>query len=286
MQVKRLICVALAVAVFFVLSCKKQSQTEQNIYAQSANWRKDGYFHQTNVITPAPGDSTIRAKIGGKWQEFPLQDFLEQFMKWNIDRRIETLESIKKMQPPELAGPHNGIVATYGVRRKDSRFKLNNAVKGMGFLPKREKLPEVIKLLENTYDAPFAEKLDQLASFYQNADSLFDFNKQVSLELYSTPKFETQTFLNQMTNPISTIVFLDIPCFKLKTIVRLLHPDDPNLTEYEKNMVKYVNLIHSYFHGKFSKQFITVVYYVSEIYDNSPGRSDGMGRRINPENIE
>ena len=186
----------------------------------------------------------------------------------------------KSSKTPGLAGPHNGIVASFGFERKDSKFKLNNAVKGMGFLPKREKIEEKIQLLKDTDNALFPEKLKNLIYFYDNIDSLFDLNKQGSLELYSTPEFETQTFLNQMTNPISTIVFLDIPSYKLKTIVRLLHPDDPNLTEYEKNVVRYINDIHSYFHGKFPRDYIAVIYYVVEIYDNSPGRMDAMGRRI------
>ena len=281
MMIKRFILIVLSFIFVVLLSCEKQPEDKGNIYASSDFW-KDGYFHQTNVITPESGDSTIQAKVDGKWQKFELQNFPERFIEWNIQRRLNTIERFRKEEMPELAGPHNGIVASYGFERKDSKFKLNNAVKGMGFLPKREKLPEIIKLLEDTNDVPFPEKLDHLASFYQNADSLFDLDKQVSLELYSTPEFETQTFLNQMTNPISTIVFLDIPCFKLKTIVKLLHPDDPNLTEYEKDVVKYVNLVHSYFHGKFSKDFTTVIYYVVEIYDNSPGRSNAMGRRIMP----
>ena len=262
-----------------IFSCAKQNGNEQNIYSVSDFWN-DEYFHQTNVVTPEAEDSTIKAKIDGKWQEFTLLEFPEKFMKWNVERRLESVAGFREMKPPRWAGPHNGIVASYGFKRGDSNFKLNNAVKGMGFLPKKEKIKEIIKLLEDTMDISFPKKLDQLDDFYHNVDSLFDLNKQISLELYSVPKFETQTFLNQMTNPISTIVFLDIPSFKLKTIVQLLHPDDPKLTEYEKDIVKYINLIHSYFHGKFPKDYIAVIYYVVEIYDNSPGRMDAMGRRI------
>ena len=289
MQVKKALYIGSSICIIFIMSCGNTNQEEQNIYAQSNFW-KDGYFHQTNVITPDKGENTIRAKVDGKWQEYTLQKFPEHFLEWNTERRKETIEVIKEMiaakgkpsKGPDLSGPHNGIVASYGFERKDSKFKLNNAVKGMGFLPKREKLEEIIKLLKDTDDAPFPEKLENLIHFYENVDSLFDLDKQGSLELYSTPKFETQTFLNQMTNPISTIVFLDIPSYKLKTIVRLLHPDDPNLTEYEKNIVRYINDIHSYFHGKFPRDYIAVIYYVVEIYDNSPGRRDAMGRRIVP----
>ena len=242
----------------------------------------DDYFQQDCVITPEPGENLIKAKVDGVWNEYELVEFPEKFMEWNIEKRIETLDRFLNMQPPELAGPHNGIVATFGCKRDDSQFKLNNAVKGMGFLPKAEKLPELIALMEETNDSSFVKKLETLRYFYTNVDSLFDLDRQVSLELYSTPEFETQSFLNQMTYPVSTIVYLDIPSFKLKTIARLLHPDDPDLTEYERLVVRYINDVHSYFHGKFPRDYPAVIYFVSEIYDNSPGRSDAMGRRIVP----
>ncbi|MBC8383039.1 MAG: hypothetical protein H8E22_04425 [Candidatus Cloacimonetes bacterium] len=274
---KKIIYVILFLLIFIMLaSCTNKQNAEQKSF-----WI-DNYFQQDCAITPQPGDSVIKARVDGKWGEFQLVEFPDKFMEWDVEKRIETLDRFLQMKPPELAGPHNGIVATYGCKREDSQFKLNNAVKGMGFLPKAEKLPELIKLMEDTTDSSFVQKLEILRYFYTNIDSLFDLDRQVSLELYSTPEFETQTFLNQMTDPSSTIVFLDIPSYKLKTIARLLHPDDPDLTEYEKLVVRYINDVHSYFHGKFPRDYPAVIYFVSEIYDNSPGRRDAMGRRIVP----
>ena len=114
---------------------------------------------------------------------------------------------------------------------------------------------------------------------YNEGDKLFDRTKQISLELYATPEFETGTFLNQMANPAVAIVFLDMKSFELKAIAQMLHPDDPKLSDYEKQVVEYANLIHSYFHGEFDRMFIAVVYHVIEIYDNSPGKG-GKGARI------
>jgi hypothetical protein len=250
---------------------------------------KKGYMRQKNVITPE--HSVIKAKIGKKWQEFPIVDFSSDFMNWNVSKRLEQLDIIANMmqgnreKTPDLAGPHNGVVATYGFQRKDSHFKLNNAVKGMGFLPKRSKIKEMIAHLQESQNDEMLIKIAYLKELYQNPEAYFDLDKQVSLELYSTPEFVTQTFLNQLEEPVSTIVFLDIPSFKLKTITRLLDPNDPDLSDYEKDITQYINLIHSYFHGHFSRNFIAVVYYVVEIYDNSPRGKDpntGMGRRIVP----
>ncbi len=275
---KRIVYGVILCSVFVTLiSCATTQKTQQ-----PKNFWTDDYFQQDCVITPQPGDEVIKAKIDGKWNEYQLVEFPEKFMEWDIGKRIETLDRFMNMQPPELAGPHNGIVATYGYKRDDTQFKLNNAVKGMGFLPKAEKLPEMIKIMEDTKDSSFVKKLETLRFFYTHVDSLFDLDRQVSLELYSVPEFETQSFLNQMTYPVSTIVFLDIPSYKLKTITRLLHPDDPDLTDYEKLVVRYINDVHSYFHGQFPRDYPAAIYFVTEIFDNSPGRSDAMGRRIVP----
>ncbi len=243
---------------------------------------QDGFFVHTNVDASQLDNDLIRAKVEGVWQEYQLTEFPEIFFNWDFEKRIETIENISTGVMPGLAGPHNGMVATYGYKREDSAFKLNNAVKGCGFLPKKEKLKETIELLESTISTGFPEKLQILNDMYVKGDSLFDMTKQVSLELYSVPEKNTQSFVNQMAEPVSVIVFLDIPTFKLKTISYLLHPDNPDLTDYEKNVIKYVNLVHSYFHGEFSKEFITVIYNVIEVYNSSPGNDNGRGKKISP----
>ena len=248
------------------------------------------WFVQKNTKTPE--GSIIHAKVDDHWQNYKISMLADVFMEWNISERLDQLSIINEMltgkhgKTPDLSGPHNGIVATYGKKREDSQFALNNAVKGMGFLPKKEKLKEVITLLKETIEKPMPQKIQVLQNLYEKADSIFAKDKQVSLELYSKGQFMTQTFLNQMENPVSTIVFLDIPSFKLKTITRLLDPEDPNLSDYEKDVVNYINLIHSYFHGNFSRDFIGVIYYVIEVYDNSPRGKDpttGMGKRLIPQ---
>lgn len=242
----------------------------------------NGTFHQETVNLEDLEEGIIRARIGGEWQEYNLRELPESFQRWSFSKRLETLERFRTGQPPELSGPHNGMVATYGIARNDSRFKINNAVKGMGWLPREEKLAEVIALLESTINDDFESKLDRLDSLYELGAELYDPTCQVSLELYSTPEFETGSFLNQMVNPACAIVFLDIPSYEFKAIAHLVHPDDPELTEQAKLQVRYANLIHSYFHGAFDKQFIAVVYYVVEVFDNSPGNKEAKGQRIVP----
>jgi len=273
---------ALSLAVLLLTACCPPQQEQTT---PASFWSEDGaYFHQGLVVTPPAGVDSVQALVNGQWQYYELQTFPEGFMRWNIGRRLETIDGFRSQppRPPVWSGPHNGIVATYGYQREDTQLSLNNAVKGMGFLPRQETIAGLTDKLRQTNDAPFMEKLETLQWMYDNADSLFHLDRQVSLELYSTPEFETQTFLNQMTCPVSTIVFLDRISYKLKTVCQLLHPADPELSEYEKQVVEYVNLVHSYFHGQFSQEFAAAVYYVVEVFDNSPGNPDAIGHRVMP----
>ncbi len=264
-----------------VSGCNKEREMHTNLEHAEKNYWKGNYFVQETIKDIDLVTWTLKAKVDGKWGTFQLVDLPDDFVHWSVGRRLETLDRVRNNQPPSLSGPHNGMVASYGIRRKDSRFIINNAVKGMGFLPKPERVKELIKLLETTIDSSDEYKLNVLENLYKNVDQYFTRKGLVSLELYTNPRFETHTFLNEMENPAVSIVFLDIPSFEVRALARLLHPEDPSLSEYEKDIVKYANLIHSYFHGHFDRDFIAVIYYVVEVFDNTPRRG-GLGKRVVP----
>jgi hypothetical protein len=261
----------------FVLVCKAPKNLE---HANRKIWNKNCCFKQTNISLKRYDEGIIRARVEGRWQNFTIRALPDKFIEWSVQRRLETLEEIRKGGMPQLAGAHNGMVASHGLKRRDVTFSINNAVKGMGFLPKPEKIEAVLNLLKSTFDSGDSQKLAILESLYKNAKEIYDPTKQVSLELYSTPAFETHTFLNQMTDPGVAIVFLDFPSYELRAITQLIHPDDPTLTPYERNVVEYINTIHDYFHSKSPRPSIGVIYHVIEVFDNSPGRA--KGKRIVP----
>ena len=250
-------------------------------HSEKYHFWKNGKFRQTTVDTSDIDKDIIRAKIGKRWRTFKVRELPDPFMEWNTRKRLETLDNIMKGKPPELSGPHSGMVASYGVRRKDSQFTLNNAVKGIGFVPKKEYIREKIEYMKKTYKGSMKTKLEFLRSLYEHPEIL-NRKLQVSLELYTTPDFETHSFLNLMANPIATIVFLDIPSYEIRTIARVIHPEDPDASDYEKECVEYTNLIHSYFHGEFSRKFIGLLFYIIEVFDNTPGKKSALGQRIIP----
>lgn len=253
--------------------------------------RWTGWFVQDVVDTRRLGEGIIRARVEGEWREFPIVELPDEYLEWNYSSRLKQLAEYREMlagdirRTPTLSGPHSGMVATHGAARRDAHFTLNNAVKGVGWLPRPEKLDEVRELFERTWEEPLPRKLAVLESLYSRGREIFDPTKQTSLELYPRPGFETQTFLNQMADAGVTIVFLDMPkSYKLRCVVEMLHPENPNLTEYERKVVEYINLVHDYFHGRAPRPSIGVLYHVVQVFDNSPPR--GAGRRITPPHQE
>ncbi|MGB9721588.1 MAG: hypothetical protein ACPL28_08935 [bacterium] len=242
-------------------------------------WR-DKKFIQKTVDMSNYQNGKIRARIDGKWKQFSIVEPGKDFVEWNSKRRVEFIESITSGKMPELGGPHSGVVATYGLQRFDSHFTLNNAVKGTGLAPKDEKLDEAIELLKNTFEKTMPEKMAVLKSMYENPD-FFDWRKQTSLELYTTRDFETHTFLNIMENPVATIVFMDVPTYELRTIARIVHPEDDTALAHEKKLLEFVNLAHEYMHGKFPRIFPLLLFYTIEVFDNTPGSKRGI--RVVPE---
>jgi hypothetical protein len=247
-------------------------------HGETQYW-KDGSFIQKNVDLSEIGKGIIRAEVDGRWGDYVLTEFDDAFMEWNLNSRLEYLDSIATGQMPSLQGPHAAAVATYGGGRRDSRFSLNNAVKGMGFTPKKERLGEMIERLKSTMDEDMPKKLEILKENYRHPE-WWDRSRQISLELYARPDFETHTFLNLMANPIATIVFTDMPSYELRAIVRIVHPRDENITPWERDLLDYCNLAHDYFHGGAGKQYSLLAFHIIEQFDNSPG--SGMGVRRKP----
>jgi hypothetical protein len=240
-------------------------------------WRGNT-FTQTNVSLKNYEEHVIEAKIDGKWGQYTIRELPQEFMDWNIGSRIEALAAMKEGRMPSLAGPHSASVASYGGGRLDTEFTVNNAVKGLGFVPKKDKIEEIIGRLEETRRREIGEKFEILESIYR-AKNLLDKTKQVSLELYTQRDFETHTFLNIMTNPSVSIVFLDMPSYEIRAVARLIHPEDDSASAEEKSILHYVNLIHDYFHGESLRRSIAMVFHVVEVFDNSPAR---RGVRVTP----
>ena len=246
----------------------------------------DGIFRQDNVDASQEAQGLVRARLDQGWEDLRTVELPDQFMDWNVSARLEVLDSIEEMMSggggngPSLAGPHNAAMATRGGNRRDSTLTINNAFKGMGLCPRRDLIDGFIQRMRSTSEASLPEKLNVLRDVYSSWDN-FDRTKLISLELYSTPEFETHTFLNLMAHPATSLVFLDRKSYEVRGIGELVSPDDSGAAEYARKIVDYTNLAHSYFHGHFPRLFPGILVHVTAVFDNTPGT--GRGVRIAPE---
>ncbi len=228
--------------------------------------------------------------MDGQWREFKVASLPERFLSWSLAERSVRLERLAThgFSTRDLAGPHNACVATYGGPTRDSAVSLNTAYKGMGFVPKDDRLAsltqwivreryEIEKEARGSFAHSIRAKTRLLAKLYGDR-SLFDTTKQISLELFASSHHPTHTFLNMMDNPIASASFLAYPTFEIRAVPQLLHPDNPKLSKYERALVSWVNEIHDFVHGG-DKERIACVYHVIEVYDDTP-KSGGMGHRI------
>jgi hypothetical protein len=270
----------LLAAALFTLAAVSSAQDKSPAKPYPQFWKDGAYCRQDNIDLKKLDQGVIRARVDGKWQAFAVRQLPDKFLEWNFRERLKAIDIMKKGGMPGFAGPHSGMVASHGFKRGDGQFTVNNAVKGMGFLPKQDQIAPLLAELEASADSSEEYKFGWLTRLYTERTGLLDPAKQVSLELYATPEFATHTFLNQMTDPGVSIVYLDMVSFEVRAITQLIDPRDPGLGEYQKQVAAYVNGIHDYFHGKAPRPSIVAVYHVIEVFDNSPGR--GRGKRVVP----
>ncbi len=170
-------------------------------------------------------------------------------------------------------------MATWGGKRADSVMEINNAFKGMGLCPRRDLIKDVLTEMEEMMSAGMGRRLQFLRDLYSTAEN-FDLSKMISLELYSTPEFETHTFINLMERPTASLVFLDSKSYEVRGIGQLVAPGDDSCGEYAADIVNYTNKAHSLFHGDFPRLYPGILVHVTAVFDNSPGT--GRGVRIAP----
>lgn len=240
-----------------------------------------GAFRQDCVDASGEENGIVRARVGGAWREYRPIRLPQAFVDWNLNSRLEMLSGLSDLMagragaPPSLSGPHNAAMATTGFRRGDSVLEVNNAFKGMGLCPSRETIRDRITEMNDTMRAPMPEKIGFLHRMYSDAAN-FDLSKLISLELYSTPEFETHTFLNLMTEPVTSLVFLDSLSFEVRGIGQLVDHGDEDAGEYARSIVEYTNIAHTYFHGDFPRMFPGILVHVVEVFDNTPGTGRGV----------
>jgi hypothetical protein len=262
---------------------------------------EDGRYcvHRT-VYTGDVDSGYIWARVDGWWRRFQIREAEENFWAWNFDERMKRLLIQYEPEWDAVAGgPAQPHIATYGnpKGRGDSTFHLNSKVIYQSLAPKEEHCEEINNTMFDMIEAGANWDKDVLpwwVEIHENRD-LWCKDRQVGLEVFTTPEFETHTFLNLMENPVATMgyhaIYDNNISYELRCIAQIAHPRDPNLSDYEKGLALHTSLQIVLAHGFASPDFIYdipgVIYYHIEEFDNSFGaQGKKLVGRINKENMK
>ncbi len=176
-------------------------------------------------------NNTFSVEIDGSQVQFPTISLPDLFIKWQSEARLKMFDMMKekgatamKMQPAHIA-----VMAT----QSDGAFPINLSSKGLGLLPKPEKLDTFTTLFEkakkDTENRPPQETLPVRAKvmqvFYANLDN-FDRRALGGLEI-----FEGQTSRNLQKNPRAALLYTGeapkYPSYQFNGFVVRVDPGTP-----------------------------------------------------------
>lgn len=280
------------------------------------------YFVQDNIKTSWLDDGYLAAKLDNRWWIYPTAAYEEEFHAWWLQEKMYYYDELEKAiqegrdRVVPNGGHHHPMLATYGgkyLNRGDSAFHLNVTPKGYALLPKAAYIRQMIKDVDEIYATSTnlpADVFNYRREKLKQAE-LWDANKFATLEIYSGHPIddkdpmklsfkETHTFQNLMANPMATLTFMSIynttgeqtyffgeegqtPTFEFRGFCWLISPYNPDLTQYERDVLEYLNQAFSKYHGLRS-DFIANIFVICEEFNNSPTDSDkyGLGKRVVP----
>ncbi len=206
--------------------CDRNWWHDRAVYSTSEGTNKHvDYCRQDNLdASRVASDGIIQARLDNNWSSFKIRALPQEFMEWGVSDRYfyynSRLNSGGGMPSAfKNGGIHHGMVATYGNRfgRGDSAFHCNIATKGTALCPTREKILELLPVLQDLKEANPPDKIQQyyqiMISQYSDINN-FDATKLITLELYTQGSLasygykETHTFANMMANPTCSIGFM------------------------------------------------------------------------------
>ena len=168
---------------------------------------------------------------GGKTTALPLSPLGPDLIDWFIQGRKAGYESLAQGKGPgSLFSRHLPVIATSG---DEDFFPTRLANKGVGFLPRGDRIEEQVKryeaLLARTVEQPAGESLRQrleaTAELFQGAGSM-DPRVLGSLEIFAGGTYE-----NLLKRPFASLLFTDpghrYKSFQLDCAVQIIDPPDP-----------------------------------------------------------
>ncbi len=257
--------------------------TSNKNYWSEANGEK--YCTQKTVNDKEILKGYIWARVDGFWKRFQIRSLENTFWAWHQEEMSKSFEQQLADTPYEYraGGPHSPSVATYGNRRGrgDSVFHINNKIIGLQATPRQDKVKELNDTMLQMIDDNEAYKTKVAWLKDINEQDIWRTDLMTGIEYFTTPDFETHTFLNLMENPAATFCFqgrYDIfTSFEVRCIAQIVDPRDPRITEEQRQLAQFPAILHGFYHNNVP-EVPAVLYWPVEEYDNSA--KDKPGQRL------
>jgi hypothetical protein len=160
-------------------------------------------------------------------------------------------------------------------------FHINNKIIGINCVPDKDHIKDLNEEMLDMIDtgADFKTKVAWLKGIHEQ--SIWRRDLQAGVEYFTTPEFETHTFLNLMENPASTLCYqgrYDIfTSFELRCIAQIVHPNNPDISDELLQIAKFPAILHGFYHDNVPV-VPGVLYWHIEEFDNSV--ADEPGKRV------
>lgn len=254
-----------------------------NYWATSPEGKK--YCIQRSVYDGEVKQGYIWGRVDGLWKRFQIRNLEETYWNWHFTEMLKSFEEQLAPEPYEYraGGPHSPSVASYGNRkgRGDSSFHLNSKIIGLSAVPTQEHIKEINQTMLTMIDEgkDYKTKVAWLNELHKQ--DIWRKELQPGVEYFTTPEFETHTFLNLMENPVATLCFqgrYDIfTSFEIRCIAQIVDPRNPAITGDLLEIVKYPAILHGFYHNNVP-EVPAVLYWPVEEFNNTV--KDKPGQRL------
>jgi hypothetical protein len=169
---------------------------------------------------------SIRVTVDHQDYSFNKEQLPQPFLEWQSTARMEMIKTLQKSGPGAVKSQpaHLPVLASWN----DGFFSINLATRGVGLLPKKDKVERYIHLFEQAVEEsqndPWEETLERrmcaLGEFYCDEMS-FDAWMLGGLEI-----FDGQTLQNLQSNPLCALLFTGeaprYPSYQFNAVAELI----------------------------------------------------------------
>ncbi len=216
------------------------------------------------------GERDMAVELATGTRQLPVASLPDKCIDWIEQGRRGMYNRLLQKEAPEFFSAHLPVVIT---QAKEGEFPFNCSNKGIGYVPRQERLSEYIDLfqetLHNTRGKPWQEsmaaRIEAMSQFYFDRDAV-DYRAMTGLEI-----FARQTYQNLEQTPLAALHFTgcapEYMSFQLNCAVEVIAEDDPRHTFVllARTMFEYDD-----FHIVQPQYPFAYIFWISEVVDKTP----------------